>query len=92
MISRPGVYYVRARAADERVYGPWSSAVSFRIATDAATDPDSAGAGGDMGGDPTISADVESEGGCRAVQVRHRGAPWVVLLLLAGLVTRRRLH
>jgi len=87
----PGsTYFVRARAADEQVFGPWSPAVSFTIASNASV-PDDAHPrmGPDTGGTPDVAlrATPDELGGCSATHGAGGGATW--LLLFFGLALRR---
>lgn len=84
-------YYVRARAADERLYGPWSAVVAFSI------DPSAEGAGGEPPGDGAnpsgadVTATIHDAGGCTGVRGGGTSLPLGVLaLLLVGLGRRRR--
>lgn len=72
-------YYVRARAADERVFGDWSQVIAFSVDPNAATDGGN-GIGGDRGGPPEIGVKVVDDAGCTAAGKPGAGA----LLLLVG--------
>lgn len=81
-------YYVRARAADERVFGDWSPVISFSVDPNAATDGGN-GIDGDRGGEPEIEVKVIDDGSCSAAGKPGAGA-WLLLLGLGVAMIRRR--
>ena len=93
-LAPSSTYYVRVRAADERVFGPWSTPVAFTVAADATAGPDTRpGTTRDIGGAPRISiaATPDDSGGCSATE--HHGAGLLApgwLLAGALLLVRRR--
>jgi hypothetical protein len=74
-------YYVRARAADERLFGAWSRVIAFSVDPNAANE-DGPGNSGDRGGSPMIDAKVIDDGGCTAAGTPGAGS----LVLLLGVV------
>jgi hypothetical protein len=84
-------FYVRVRAADERVYSAWSPAVSFTISPEAASgDDEKPTMGSDRGGAPQLSAKVLAEdGGCSTTGGRS-GMEALALAGLALFLLRKR--
>lgn len=85
-----GRYYVRARAADGRVFGSWSETIAFSVAQDAArNDENRPDVGRDQGDAPEIRATLADEGGCSSIGATSGGFP-MLLSWVWWLVIRRR--
>lgn len=85
-----GRYYVRVRAADDRVFSPWSAAVSFILSPDATSNGEERPSlPQDRGGKPEITVLMEPADGCSATGASG-GALWPVLALAVGLFLSRR--
>lgn len=86
-LAKGSRYYVRARAADERLFGAWSRVIAFSVDANAADD-EGPGLSGDRGGSPMIDAMVIDDGGCSAAGKPGAGA--LLLLLGFGIAYIRR--
>lgn len=78
-----GAYYVRVRAADQRVFGPWSEVVAFFISPNAATsNEERPGDSSQRGMMPTISAKIPEpkSSGCTTAGGAEGTLPLVVAL------------
>ncbi|MBI2373767.1 MAG: N-acetylmuramoyl-L-alanine amidase [Deltaproteobacteria bacterium] len=90
----PGsTYYARVRAADDRVFGAWSPAISFTVADDAA--PPDEGPGEierDLGDGANDRRNAVRGGGCdcRTSSDPGRSFPWAILGALLLIRRRRR--
>ncbi len=81
-------YYARVRAADARVYGPWSAPVVFDVGAGAAGSGERPGLPRDLGGTPQIELEVRpDQSGCQALGGSDAG---LFGLLAVGLVAASR--
>jgi hypothetical protein len=87
----PGsTYYVRARAADARVFGPWSAPVAFVVSTEAVGE-DRPGFGTDVGAPELEATAIAADGGCSTTPAAGPAALiWGGLLLALVYVGRSR--
>ncbi len=89
-LAAGSTYYVRARAADARVFGPWSESRIFSISTEATTPGAEGDFERDLGDDANERRRGVTRGGCDCRAHGSRDPTPLVALLLFAITLRRR--